>query len=99
VIRDHVTLAMENLPRLMQRAVDLSPDIDGGGSLRLLRILYLEAPPWPTGFGDGEKALGLRQAVACEAVCILPDGHRSRIQCSALSRPYTSPIPRTMSDT
>ena len=67
VIRDHVTLAMENLPRLqseMQRAVDLSPEIDDGGPLRLLGILYLKAPPWPTGFGDGEKALDLlREAV------------------------------------
>ncbi|MGH8567463.1 MAG: sterol transporter outer membrane protein BstC [Gammaproteobacteria bacterium] len=66
VIRDHVTLAMENLPRLqgaMQRAVDLSPDIDDGGPLRVLGILYLKAPPWPTGFGDGEKALELLQAV------------------------------------
>ncbi len=65
VIRDHVTLAMENLPRLqgaMQRAVDLSPDIDYSGPLRLLGILYLKAPPWPTGFGDGEKALELLRA-------------------------------------
>ena len=67
VIRDHVTLAMENLLRLqgeMQRAAELSPDIDDGGPLRLLGILYLKAPPWPTGFGDGEKALDLlREAV------------------------------------
>jgi hypothetical protein len=47
----------------MQRAVDLSPEIDDGGPLRLLGILYLKAPPWPTGFG-GEKALELlREAV------------------------------------
>lgn len=67
VVRDHATLAMENLPRLqgeMQRAVDLSPEIDHGGPLRLLGMLYLKAPPWPTGFGDGEKALDLlREAV------------------------------------
>jgi hypothetical protein len=47
VVRDHVTLAMENLPRLqgeMQRAVDLSPEIDHGGPLRLLGILYHKAP-------------------------------------------------------
>jgi hypothetical protein len=66
VVRDHATLAMENLPRLqgeMQRAVDLSPEIDDGGPLRLLGMLYLKAPPWPTGFGDGEKALDLLRAV------------------------------------
>ncbi len=62
VIRDHVSLAVEHLPRIRseaQRAVDLSPDIDDGGPLRLLGILYLKAPPWPTGFGDGETALAL----------------------------------------
>jgi len=67
VVRDHVILAMENLPRLqgeLQRAVDLSPEIDDGGPLRVLGILYLKAPPWPTGFGDGDKALDLlREAV------------------------------------
>ena len=66
VVRDHVTLAMENLPRLQsetQRAVDLSPEIDDGGPLRVLGMLYLKAPPWPTGFGDGEKALDLLRAV------------------------------------
>ena len=35
------------------------PEIDDGGPLRLLGMLYLKAPPWPTGFGDSEKALEL----------------------------------------
>ncbi len=66
-VRDHATLAVENLPRLeseMKRAVALNPDADDGGPLRLLGMLYLKAPPWPAGIGDGDKALGLlKQAV------------------------------------
>lgn len=61
-VREHMTLAVENLARLeaeMQRAVALSPDEDGGGPLRLLGVLYLKAPPWPAGIGDGDKALAL----------------------------------------
>lgn len=61
-VRDHLTLAMENLPRLeseLQRAVALNPDTDGGGPLRVLGVLYLKAPPWPAGIGDSDKALGL----------------------------------------
>lgn len=62
VAREHVTLAMENLPRLeqeMQRALALNPGIDDGGPLRLLGMLYLKAPLWPAGIGDGDKALDL----------------------------------------
>lgn len=67
VVRDDMTLAVQNLPRLreeMNRALALSPDVDDGGPLRLLGMLYLKAPPWPAGFGDGDKAVELlRQAV------------------------------------
>jgi hypothetical protein len=62
VARENVAVAMDNLPRLeneMQRAVALNPDIDDGGPLRLLGMLYLKAPPWPAGIGDGDKALDL----------------------------------------
>lgn len=61
-VRDRLDLAIQNLPRLereMQRAVELSPDVDDGGPLRLLGMLYLKAPPWPSGIGDGDKALEL----------------------------------------
>jgi tetratricopeptide (TPR) repeat protein len=61
-VREHITLAMENLGRLeseMKQAVALSPDIDDGGPLRLLGALYLKAPAWPNGIGDLDKALEL----------------------------------------
>ena len=61
-VRDHIALAMENLDRLegeMKQAEALSPDIDGGGPLRVLGALYLKAPSWPNGIGDRDKALEL----------------------------------------
>jgi tetratricopeptide (TPR) repeat protein len=61
-IREHITLALENLNRLeaeMKQALALSPDFDDGGPLRLLGALYLKAPAWPTGIGDRDKAIEL----------------------------------------
>ncbi|WP_232216396.1 sterol transporter outer membrane protein BstC [Methylobacter marinus] len=61
-VREHITLAMDNLERLegaMKRALALNPDIDHGGPLRLLGALYLKAPAWPSGIGDLDKALEL----------------------------------------
>lgn len=68
-VRQHITLAMSNLGRLeseMQKALALSPDIDGGGPLRLLGALYLKAPAWPNGIGDLDKALELLEKAAKE---------------------------------
>lgn len=66
-VREHITLAMDNLERLeseLKRAVALSPGLDDGGPLRVLGALYLKAPAWPSGIGDLDKALELlRQAV------------------------------------
>jgi len=61
-INDHPVQAAENLHRLedeLNLAVKLSKSIDQGGPLRLLGMLYLKAPPWPTGVGDGDKAIAL----------------------------------------
>ena len=68
-VREHITLAMENLGRLeaeMKRALALSPDIDDGGPLRILGMLYLKAPAWPNGIGDRDKALELLEKVVKE---------------------------------
>lgn len=61
-INDHPVQAADNLHRLedeLSLAVKLSKSVDQGGPLRLLGMLYLKAPPWPTGIGDGDKALAL----------------------------------------
>ncbi|MCX7096603.1 MAG: hypothetical protein NTV43_01720 [Methylococcales bacterium] len=68
-VREHITLAMGNLNRLereMKLAVDLSPNLDYGGPLRLLGTLYLKAPAWPNGVGDIDKALELLGKAAKE---------------------------------
>jgi hypothetical protein len=64
-VRQHATLAVKNLKRLEEelvRARELSPDEEQGGPLRVLGMLYLMAPPWPKGIGDGDKALELLKA-------------------------------------
>ena len=61
-VRQHATLAVKNLKRLEEelvRARELSPGEEQGGPLRVLGMLYLMAPPWPKGIGDGDKALEL----------------------------------------
>ncbi|MBS3951524.1 MAG: tetratricopeptide repeat protein [Methylomicrobium sp.] len=68
-VREHMTQAMGSLGRLedeMKQAVALSPDIDSGGPLRLLGMLYLKAPAWPNGIGDLDKALELLEKAAKE---------------------------------
>ncbi|MGZ8238149.1 MAG: sterol transporter outer membrane protein BstC [Methylobacter sp.] len=68
-VREHITLAVENLDRLeseMKQALALSPGIDDGGPLRLLGALYLKAPAWPNGIGDIDKALELLEKAARE---------------------------------
>ena len=66
-VREHLTLAMDNLKRLeaeMKKALSLSPGIDQGGPLRLLGALYVKAPEWPNGIGDRDKGYALlEQAV------------------------------------
>lgn len=61
-VRDTVALALKNLSRLeseLIKARELAPQEDQGGPLRVLGMLYLMAPPWPQGLGDGDKALEL----------------------------------------
>ena len=61
-VRDHPTLALDNLKRLeqeMKKAMELTPDIDSGGPLRLLGTLYSKAPAWPDGIGDRDKGVEL----------------------------------------
>lgn len=68
-LHDHPVQAAENLNRLdqaLQQALSLSRGVDQGGPLRVLGMLYLKAPPWPSGMGDGDKALELLKASVTE---------------------------------
>lgn len=65
-VREHPVAALRSLPRMeseLMRAIQLTPELDQGGPLRTLGMLYLKAPPWPTGIGDGDKALELLRQV------------------------------------
>jgi hypothetical protein len=66
-MRAHPVAAIQSLPRMeseLMHAIQLTPTLDQGGPLRTLGMLYLKAPPWPTGIGDNDKSLEiLRQVV------------------------------------
>jgi hypothetical protein len=74
-VRDTVALAIKNLSRLeseLKQAVALTPEVDQGGPLRVLGMLYLLAPAWPQGIGDSDKALELlAQAASKHSECPL----------------------------
>ena len=77
-IKEHPAIALKNLDRLvssLEKAVELSPDVNSAGPYRVLGMLYLMAPPWPQGIGDGDKALDLLQ----EAVGRYPEYPKNRI--------------------
>jgi hypothetical protein len=68
-VRDHTALALKNLKKLsrvLQVAIRLSPNVDSGGPLRVAGLLYLVAPPWPQGIGDGDRALELLERAVHE---------------------------------
>jgi len=63
-VKEHPAVALRNLDRLvssLEKALKLSPDVNYGGPYRVLGMLYLMAPPWPQGIGDGDRALELLQ--------------------------------------
>lgn len=63
-IEKHPIAAVKNLARLvasLEKALALAPDVHNAGPCRVLGMVYLKAPPWPKGIGDGDKALDLLQ--------------------------------------
>jgi len=66
-VEKHPVAAVKNLDRLvasLEKALALTPDVSRAGPYRVLGMVYLKAPPWPRGIGDGDKALELlREAV------------------------------------
>jgi hypothetical protein len=58
----HPVSAVKSLDRTvasLEKAVALSPDIHNAGPYGVLGMVYLKAPPWPRGIGDGDKAMEL----------------------------------------
>jgi hypothetical protein len=66
-VEKHPVAAVKSLDRLvasLEKAQSLAPDVSDAGPYRVLGMIYLMAPPWPKGFGDGDRALELlREAV------------------------------------
>jgi tetratricopeptide (TPR) repeat protein len=59
-VEKHPITAVKSLDRIvasLEKAVALAPDIHHAGPYRVLGMVYLKAPPWPRGIGDGDKAL------------------------------------------
>lgn len=68
-IQAQPTLALKQLAPLeahLKAAVEGAPATHLGGPLRVLGMLYLRAPAWPDGIGDGDKALKLLRRAAAE---------------------------------
>lgn len=49
---------LDELEAALKKAAE-NADTDSGGPLRALGMLYLRAPPWPTGIGDLDRSLEL----------------------------------------
>jgi len=70
--RERRSTAMDALPRmveLLERAGAAEPEVDSAGPHRVLALLLLRAPGWPTGPGDPDR--GLEEAR--RAVALRPD--------------------------
>lgn len=69
--RERHATALHGIDRMverLERAIDLDPGMDHGGPHRVLALVYLRAPGWPTGPGDPDRALEQAQAaVAIDA--------------------------------
>ncbi len=50
---------ISTLMKTLENSIKLDDSLREGGALRVLAMIYLKAPPWPTGVGDEEKALEL----------------------------------------
>ena len=77
-VKEHMTLALKNLNRLvscLEIAVERSPNVNYAGPYRVLGMLYLKAPPWPLGIGDGDRALELLN----EALLRYPEHPKNQI--------------------
>lgn len=66
IVRIKGLFALNKLPEIVEalKIAQKVDSLDAGGPLRVLGMLYLKAPAWPTGIGDLDKSLEvLKQAV------------------------------------
>ncbi len=67
--------AMNRMVDLLHRAIAAAPTLDQGGPHRVLALVLLRAPGWPTGPGDEEAGL----AEAKRAVQIAPESAANQL--------------------
>jgi hypothetical protein len=61
-VRHNAFTAVKSLPKLertLTEAIEGAPDVDDGGPLRVMGMLYIKAPAWPQGIGDVDRGLEL----------------------------------------
>ena len=78
--RERRSTALDALPRiveLLERAAAAEPEIDGAGPHRVLALVLLRAPGWPSGPGDPDRgleearrAVGLRPGFPPNQLCL-----------------------------
>jgi hypothetical protein len=68
IVQDKGLFGLGKLPKILNalKIASEKPEIDIGGPLRVLGMLYLKAPAWPQGIGDLDKALELLEKVSTE---------------------------------
>ena len=66
LMRIDMSAAVSRVPEMQARLkiAGARPELDQGGPLRVLGMLYLRAPPWPASVGDLELALELLEQAA-----------------------------------
>ncbi len=66
IVQSQGLLALGKLPEIVNalKIAQKAESIDFGGPLRVLGVLYLKAPAWPSGIGDLDKALELLEKCA-----------------------------------
>ena len=59
--------ALPTMVELLERAVEAIPSVDEAGPERVLALVYLRAPGWPTGPGDPELGLDYAERAVARA--------------------------------
>jgi hypothetical protein len=66
---------VDRMVELLHKVIAAAPTLDAGGAHRVLALVLLRAPPWPTGPGDPEAAVSEARA----AVAVAPDDPQNQL--------------------
>lgn len=74
--REKPTTAVDGLEKMvaaLRRAIELDESVDDAGPHRVLALVYLRAPGWPTGPGDPEQGLSEARSAWTLAPTFIPN--------------------------